>query len=193
MYIVNIMPCFTPTRSGGCPKNCSGQGDCSGDTCTCHPGYKGKDCSDIVCPNNCSQNGNCINDQCECFQDFKGQLQPIWSLTNKINHDWFVKVTLSLSLALSLLYFNACGSRWGLQFDIRQGFLAAEIFTEGHPDQGVVRGSCCWGGCLPGWGILIQTTRLPCQVRNDSSRSHCKNYFLFYEFHLREYLYFKGI
>lgn len=103
MYIVNIMPCFTPTRSGGCPKNCSGQGDCSGDTCTCHPGYKGKDCSDIVCPNNCSQNGNCINDQCECFQDFKGQLQPIWSLTNKINHDWFVKVTLSLSRSLSVI------------------------------------------------------------------------------------------
>lgn len=60
-------------RTGGCPKNCSGQGDCSGDICTCHPGYRGKDCSGIICPNNCSQNGNCVNDQCQCFQDFKGE------------------------------------------------------------------------------------------------------------------------
>lgn len=135
MYIVNIMPCFTPTRSGGCPKNCSGQGDCSGDTCTCHPGYKGKDCSDIVCPNNCSQNGNCINDQCECFQDFKGQLQPIWSLTNKINHDWFVKVTLSFSLSLSLCYTSMLavpGEDCSLTSDKaswQQSFLQKDILT----------------------------------------------------------------
>lgn len=101
MYI-NILPYFTPTRTGGCPKNCSGQGDCSGDICTCHPGYRGKDCSGIICPNNCSQNGNCVNDQCQCFQDFKGQYySQSGHLTNKINHDWFVKVTLSLSVCLS--------------------------------------------------------------------------------------------
>lgn len=102
MYI-NILPYFTPTRTGGCPKNCSGQGDCSGDICTCHPGYRGKDCSGIICPNNCSQNGNCVNDQCQCFQDFKGQYySQSGHLTNKINHDWFVKVTLSLCVSLSL-------------------------------------------------------------------------------------------
>lgn len=105
MYI-NILPYFTPTRTGGCPKNCSGQGDCSGDICTCHPGYRGKDCSGIICPNNCSQNGNCVNDQCQCFQDFKGQYySQSGHLTNKINHDWFVKVTLSLSVSLSFSLF----------------------------------------------------------------------------------------
>ncbi|XP_062573722.1 attractin-like protein 1, partial [Saccostrea cucullata] len=59
-------------RTGGCPKNCSGRGACSGDICVCDAGYQGEDCGDIICPSNCSLNGDCVNNQCQCHAGFTG-------------------------------------------------------------------------------------------------------------------------
>nr|XP_022341694.1 attractin-like protein 1 isoform X2 [Crassostrea virginica] len=59
-------------RSGGCPKNCLGRGECVGEDCVCQAGYKGQDCSITICPNNCSQNGDCVSDRCQCHPGFTG-------------------------------------------------------------------------------------------------------------------------
>ncbi|XP_061186273.1 attractin-like protein 1 isoform X2 [Saccostrea echinata] len=59
-------------RTGGCPKNCSGRGNCSGDVCICYSGYLGENCGEIICPNNCSLNGDCLNNQCQCHAGFTG-------------------------------------------------------------------------------------------------------------------------
>ena len=59
-------------RTGGCEKNCSGNGVCVQNKCNCMNGYTGKSCQTVICPNNCSNKGNCVNNRCQCNQGFTG-------------------------------------------------------------------------------------------------------------------------
>ncbi|XP_012270635.1 attractin-like protein 1 isoform X2 [Orussus abietinus] len=57
--------------------DCSGNGVCIGDTCTCDALWTGEACDIQVCPNNCSYTygqGKCNREkhQCDCEQGFKG-------------------------------------------------------------------------------------------------------------------------
>jgi len=66
---------------GGCPKNCSGQGTCTGGACVCGAGFGGPACDRVAaihtCPNNCTGQGICARGNgstysCQCFDCFSG-------------------------------------------------------------------------------------------------------------------------
>lgn len=57
-----------------CPRNCSGNGVCIGDRCTCSGQFIGEACEQPVCPNACSDHGTCDaeNHRCVCNYDYIG-------------------------------------------------------------------------------------------------------------------------
>lgn len=61
-------------RVGGCEKDCSGNGQCMNQTCSCFTGYGGEFCQTEICPNNCSTNGVCAGTQCNCYHSYTGML-----------------------------------------------------------------------------------------------------------------------
>ncbi|RHY30136.1 hypothetical protein DYB32_004579 [Aphanomyces invadans] len=61
----------------GCINQCSSQGTCTNNVCTCQKGFTGADCSEYDCPvangKKCSGNGVCnSNATCTCSINFKG-------------------------------------------------------------------------------------------------------------------------
>jgi hypothetical protein len=73
--IVSIFTFLFFNLFNNCPSQCSLNGDCNifTQTCSCHPGFSGSDCSNIVCPKNCSYNGTCNPDgTCTCYNGFFG-------------------------------------------------------------------------------------------------------------------------
>ncbi|XP_066954350.1 teneurin-m-like isoform X2 [Macrobrachium rosenbergii] len=57
----------------GCPKGCSGNGDCILGSCQCHPGFAGPDCTQMMCPVLCSGNGEYRDGECTCRPGWKGR------------------------------------------------------------------------------------------------------------------------
>ncbi|XP_056005895.1 attractin-like protein 1 isoform X1 [Ostrea edulis] len=119
-------------RTGGCPKNCSGQGDCSGDVCNCHMGYHGDDCSEVTCPNNCSSNGDCVYKQCQCHSGFKGKDcnftadKASWEL-NFLQSDLLARVSAGVAMVGEDLYLLG-----GYSFNRTQDFLIKYKMSSGN-------------------------------------------------------------
>ena len=60
---------------GACPLLCGGHGDYKNGECTCHPGWKGKECSlrhDECEVSDCSSRGRCVEGHCQCIKGFTG-------------------------------------------------------------------------------------------------------------------------
>ncbi|XP_069951086.1 teneurin-m-like isoform X3 [Cherax quadricarinatus] len=57
----------------GCPRGCSGNGDCILGSCQCHPGFAGPDCTQMMCPVLCSGNGEYRDGECVCRPGWKGR------------------------------------------------------------------------------------------------------------------------
>lgn len=57
-----------------CPRNCSGNGVCIGDRCTCSGAFTGEACEKVICPNACSDHGTCDaeNHRCVCNYGYTG-------------------------------------------------------------------------------------------------------------------------
>lgn len=57
-----------------CPRNCSSNGVCVGERCTCNAGFDGDSCEKPICPNDCSKNGFCdkTNHRCVCNYGYVG-------------------------------------------------------------------------------------------------------------------------
>lgn len=53
-----------------CPRNCSNNGVCVGDRCTCDAGFEGNACEKPICPNNCSGRGICDRTQHKCVCNY---------------------------------------------------------------------------------------------------------------------------
>eukprot|EP00501_MAST-03F_sp_TOSAG23-6_P000318 GSMAST32.ASY1.ANO1.325.1 assembled CDS len=97
-----------------CPNNCSGKGTCSGQTCTCYPGYGySNDCSQQVCPSGeawfdkpsgstvahslveCSNAGKCNRRTgvCICFDGWEGDNCAKKSCPNNCSQHGVCKTT----------------------------------------------------------------------------------------------------
>ncbi|XP_042205374.1 teneurin-m-like isoform X2 [Homarus americanus] len=57
----------------GCPRGCSGNGDCILGSCQCHPSFAGPDCTQMMCPVLCSGNGEYRDGECICRPGWKGR------------------------------------------------------------------------------------------------------------------------
>ncbi|CAL4063225.1 unnamed protein product [Meganyctiphanes norvegica] len=57
----------------GCPKGCSGNGECILGACQCNPGFTGPDCTQMKCPVLCSNNGEYRDGECVCRPGWKGR------------------------------------------------------------------------------------------------------------------------
>ncbi|XP_045128078.1 teneurin-m-like isoform X4 [Portunus trituberculatus] len=57
----------------GCPRGCSGNGDCILGSCQCHAGYTGSDCTQMMCPVLCSGHGEYRDGECVCRPGWKGR------------------------------------------------------------------------------------------------------------------------
>ncbi|XP_050695509.1 teneurin-m-like isoform X5 [Eriocheir sinensis] len=57
----------------GCPRGCSGNGDCILGSCQCQPGYTGPDCTQMMCPVLCSGHGEYRDGECICRPGWKGR------------------------------------------------------------------------------------------------------------------------
>ncbi|XP_068508852.1 tenascin isoform X3 [Syngnathus scovelli] len=53
---------------------CGGHGNYSAETCrcTCEPGWKGSNCTDMECPENCEDHGHCEDGKCVCDEPWTG-------------------------------------------------------------------------------------------------------------------------
>lgn len=76
-----------------CPRNCSNNGVCVGDRCTCDAEFEGEACEKPICPNGCSGKGSCdkTNHRCICNYGYVGldcsqvKHKGYWSLVSTTN------------------------------------------------------------------------------------------------------------
>ena len=61
---------------GVCPVLCNGHGDYIDGACSCHPGWKGRECGlrhEECEVQDCSGRGQCLEGKCKCMQGFTGE------------------------------------------------------------------------------------------------------------------------
>eukprot|EP00941_MAST-03F_sp_MAST-3F-sp1_P003204 g3204.t1 len=65
-------------KAVNCPKDCSGNGQCTNGKCVCDCGYEGAGCETPslgrdLCPDDCGKNGDCILGRCYCHPGHDGE------------------------------------------------------------------------------------------------------------------------
>ena len=108
-----------------CPRNCSNNGVCVGDRCTCDAEFQGDACELSICPNSCSGRGECDKSlhKCVCYFGYIGadcsqeMSQGYWTFVSSSNKP------KGRALHQTAIYQDTMYILGGEHFDNNEAFL----------------------------------------------------------------------